>query len=530
VPTGNSATSWSWLNKSTLVMCLVTAEATWVSLLASASINASPGTHVHLPFLALVLPGLASVLVAGATSTIRSRWARWAVLAVIVLVGATLSAGLISQLNSAPLWRVAFLPWTVNGHNAMVAAASAWLLAGLGWGRGVWLGVRPPTFGHVAWSFLLGAAAFVGLFIGHADRHAVQLRAVTGSAGWLFFVWFPFISAVIALVRQRDLEASVMHRTGSRPGGAWLAILAVPMLGIAVIALLLALVVGPGAPIVARGVAHGAAAAGHGIAAAIKWVLGLLPESHGHSGAVRTVAPKLPTVPVGGATGAAHSGSIPVYVLIALYLVLAVVAILLLRLLLRSLLSMRRDPAPPDETVTEDSDSVFSWSHLLDQFRAFLRSIWRRLFGRFRRRADTVVAQRVSDDERAGALEAETVRRAYRRMLANARANGRGRRRNETARELQVRLGVGLAPEGQAALGTLTALYDVARYGETDHDPATAARASARADEVGSAVTDAAEQARERARAASAVAIAATGGASTTTRRDSMLRGRWRRR
>src|SRR5579859_69766 len=157
--TGSNARRWTWLPSLTIPAAVAVAEATWASLLVSAAVNGSPGVHVHLPFLAVALPSVAAAALAAWTARFGWRWwRRYLVLALIVLVGLSATAGLISELNLATSgWRAAIRPWTIGGHPPAAVAGAAWFVAIAAWGRGTWLGIAPPSFRHAVRSVVVGA-------------------------------------------------------------------------------------------------------------------------------------------------------------------------------------------------------------------------------------------------------------------------------------------------------------------------------------------------------------------------------------
>jgi Domain of unknown function (DUF4129) len=479
---GKSATSWSWLHSVAIPALLVIAEATWVSLLIDAIINTSSGPHPDLPFLAVATPAVAAVTVAGVLRRITGRW-WWQVLILIpvVVVGTSLAAstsGLLTS-GSGSWWRLATQPWSVSGRTAAAVAGTAWFVAALTWARGTWLGTVPPSFRATVWSLSLGAAAFIGMFLGRADRHAVAFRATTAGAGWLLFLWFPLSATVVALVRERDLERQALSRTSSRPSAQWLTILSLPMLGVALMALGIAVVIGPGAPIVGHAVAAAATAAWEAVAAAARWLWDLIPGWHSRPAPRHTrIQPRPPAGPSAPVRTSHALWTVPA---IAGGVVGAVIVVTVIVYLIRNLRPVRLRWKPPDADVEDETrDSVFSWRHLGGQVWGALLAWLGRLRRQHKGGDDDVVPDAVSSEPGP----TESVRAAYRRVLRGARASGQARQTNETTRELQNRLTTTLAAEPSEALGALTRLYDAVRYGETDPEESARAAASSDADSV----------------------------------------------
>ncbi len=464
---------------------LVTAEATWVSMLVSASVNSSPGTHVRLPFLALAVPAGLAVAWCAFMGRLRWRW-WWKALALApgIVIGAALSAGVIGELSrSGSWWATATRPWTVAGHPAAAIAAVAWFSAALTWGRGVWLGLASPSFRQVAWSLGLGAVAFIGIFAGRADHHAPTFLASTGAAGWLFFVFFPLSATAVALVRERQLEETLLASPGRPPGLVWVSVLAVPMLGVGLVALLLAVVVGPGAPLVGRVVARVVMAIWSGLRAAALWLWRLLPGSHhrAHQGAPAGPGPPHPA-PGGQRLPTLHASfHLPGVVW---DVGAAVLAVAVLYYLLRNLPPrMKWRPRPASGAVLEERSSLFSWRHLLTQVRRALPR-WPR-----RRRSALTGAAPPGVEGVGEQADLPAVRDAYRRVLLTARAVGRGRGPAETPRELEVRLSPDLGAGPARALRELTWRYDDVRYGAAEADETAGAAARRGSDTVAMALT-----------------------------------------
>jgi hypothetical protein len=491
--TGRPPTSWSSLHRIAVPAMLVTAEATWASILLSAAFNSSPGPHVRLPFLALALP--AALAVAWMAAILRLRW-RWWWKAPVVGIGAAaglaLTAGVIGELSrSGSWWSTATEPWSATGHAAAVTAGVAWFAATLAWARGLWLGAAPQSFRHVAWSLGLGALAFIGIFAGRGDHQAAAFLANTSKAGWLFFVFFPLTAAAAALVRERQLEETWLNRSGTPPGLVWASVLALPMVGIGLIALLLAVIVGPGAPIVGRGVARAAEAVGAAVVAAVRWLAHLVPRSHPRP------AQPLPGAPAHTPQAPRLHSAVPVHSYVTVptvvWLILAALAALgVVYFLIRNVPGrLKWRSSLPDEEVDEERSSLFSWRHLFSQLRA---ALWR---WPWRRRLPAGPGPRPATESAADEAAMASVRQSYRQLLVTARATGRGRRISETAHELEGRLSVELTPAPVDALRGLTFLYDGVRYGARPASESADTAAAVQSDTVRAALQEMASEAAQ---------------------------------
>lgn len=442
------------------------AEAAWAGLLLRAAVDGSHHVHVHLPYLAFAVPVVVATVTVGGASPWwdRHRRRRWRPAALVALVAcAALTAGCISELTvGGSLWRVAVEPWSSAGHRAATVAGDAWLVAILTWVRGTWLGRSELPVWHATASAAMAGAAFLGVFAGRTGgAHSAFVRA-TGDAGWLFFLCIPLLGSVIALSRQRDIQQRFLRRGQSPPGLVWLTVLAVPMAVVAAVAVVVALVVGPAAPLVGRGIV----ALVRLLADLVVDVARLLPAF-----TISHRAPKPRPAPVlkGHQPVAAHHAVSPVGVGIVIgvgALIAAAVVVLLIRWLRRR----PRRSAVATATDEEERDSVFSWEHLLEQIRSALRS----LFTRRRPAVAVAAAAPVAERPALGA-----VREAYRRVLVEARQAGAGRRPPETTGELQIRLGAELDTGGAQSLGQLTGVYDAVRYGEVEAEAEAVAGAEA---------------------------------------------------
>jgi hypothetical protein len=471
---------------------LVAAEATWVSLLLNAAINSStssggPQPQLRIPFLVVALPAVSATVVTGLVR--RRRWRWWwkaAALTVVVIVGAALTAGVVSDLTtSGSWWQAAVRPWSTAGHPAAVTTAAAWFVAGLTWGRGLWLGLATPSFRQTGWSLALGGLAFLSMFLGRADHRATAYLTNTRSAGWLLFVFFVLITASLALVRERDREESLLVRGGSPPAIVWMGILAVPTLGVALVALFVAAIVGPGAPAVGRAATRAAQAVARPIAAMGRGFWDLLPLTahHGHVSTSRSAPPPGPSSHGLRIPHPPHASfTVPAVVW---EVVGALLVVFLIRILLRRFGPLLRSrPPSPGNDAEEERDSIFSWRHLFAQLRTALAR-WPK-----RRRRPTTGGGGVGQ-ARSSAPEAEmavSVRQAYRGVLVAARTSGRPRHTSETARELDIRLSTDLATDTAEALAGLTDIYDAVRYGALQPDAAMNQVATAQAEMVRTAL------------------------------------------
>jgi len=451
---------WNWLHNVAVPVVLAAVEATWASLCLSAIVNGSGRFHMDLPYLAFALPAAGAACLLGLSGRPSWRWwQRGVVSAPLVVLGAALTAGLVSELSVPGTFAaVALHPWTVTGRIPSDTAAIAWLVAALTWLRGTWLGARPITFAHAAWSVTLGVLAFVVLFLVLAADHDQAAHLATPLAAVLFIVFFAGAIAVLALVRERDVEVEAQGRSATRPSGAWLTVLAIPLLGVAAVALVVALLVGPLAPLVGRAVKRAALAIGAAVAWLARAIGDLFPKSH-----PRSTITKARGAPTGGPRPAPkRPPSAPVHVPVWIGEVVAVVVIVVLLVLLVRWLAprlARRRTATP--VVDEERDTVFSWAHLRDQVLA----LFRRLFAR-RRRSFGADAPGEPVVTLAGSDQAG-IRAQYRRLLAAARRSEIGRAPSETTREFEHRLASSVVPDGAAGeLDQLTRLYDRVRYGE----------------------------------------------------------------
>ncbi len=437
-----------------------------MSLLVNSSWNGGHGPPVQLPFLAFAVPAVAAVVAIAATARLRWRWWQRALLiAPIAVVGAALTAGVISELSVAgSVWRVASHPWSSQDHRAVVVAGAAWFVAIVAWTRGTWLGTIRPSFRHAAWSAGLSTIAFIGIFVGRAAHGDIGFRATTRDAGALFLAFFLLTGAALALIRQREIEREVLHGSSAGPGFGWLGVLTAPLTLIAGVSLLVAVGGGPLVRLAGR--------AALAVVRAIRWVVTELGHLVPGGGQARRPAQK-PPLPIRTPSRVAHpslrlSGEIPIVAWeVVGALSIAAVIWLALRYLRPRWLRRAHDDS---SEVDEERDSVFTWSHLIGQLHLTLR----RLLGRLRRlrhRTQTAPGSTIRVEAQENWLGSfEDIRTAYRRVLVAARQRESPRGPAETAREFERRLshGFDISAEGDASasLHILTSLYQRVRYGD----------------------------------------------------------------
>lgn len=430
-------------------------EAAWFTVLlgALADGTAGPGRpSVSLPFLAIAVPGVVAVLAGG-----RLRWLP-AVAVAVVLAGVT--AELVAALTPG------VAAWAVPTGTAAVratkwAAAAAVLVCG----RGVWLGLAPPSRRQAEGSAMLGSFVLVAVLARRAVGHGAALERATSDAGWLMVVFFLAAVTAVAWTQVRSVEHAATRRTGTGPGGVWLAVVGVPMLVVVGAALL----IGGGGSVVGPGLVAGGRHVLEAILVGGTWLF-----RHLFNFRLRPHTSRATTLP---GTGLGHrpvgTHSNPVLdVLAALPFVLIALVVLGLAAYLGTLLVRhlrgRRHPEAPDEERT----TVFSWSHLLAQLAALVR--------RLRRRRQGLGVTAPAPAGTVGIEALDPTRAAYRRFLVAARAATVGREATETPRELAGRLVL-----DRRALRALTGAYERRRYGGTDtREPAAERAAEALADEL----------------------------------------------
>jgi TRAP-type C4-dicarboxylate transport system permease small subunit len=288
----------------------------------------------------------------------------------------------------------------------------------------------------------------------------------------LLLVSFPFAIALLAVVSERERERNSLRNRRSRPNIAWLGAVLVPMAAVAGVAVLLALDLRPLVRLL-----------GEAVRRVALWVLDVLDDVLSFLASLVHLSVHTQTRVTTRSGGTAHfkevSSRTPAWISVlaivigaVLLVVLAVVAFRALRALLRRR-RPRRVPVAP--LLDEEKDSLFSWSHLLDQLLGVLR---RWLGGRAGGAAEMAGTTTRDSDGRGP----DSVRSHYRQVLLAARAAGHPRRAFETPLELDSRLEP-FADEGAArALSNLTNLYDVVRYGGHLETGEEIARASADAD------------------------------------------------
>ncbi len=458
---------------------LLLSEAAWGTLVVGALANGTAGPHrpkLDLPYLAFALPALAALVIVslgrgrpGADRSGPRRWARRLAVAAAVVLGVALSAGLVaSSSSSGTTWAVAFHPWTLPAHHLLASRAArwGWGIAILGWARGSWAALAPPSLRQSATSLLLGALVFLFVFAHQIGASSTGFRRATGDAGWLLFVYFPVGGTAAAWAHERGVERRALRTSGTAPSGAWLAVLTLPLAVVAVVALAVggaATVVGPAAARVGRLIGSGLSAAGD-------WVFSHLPQISPPRGkALKLTLPKTRLGHRHAPLASSHPSALGIALLCLLCLLLLGLLALGVRASVRWARRLRRRR---EVEVDEERESVFSWGHLGDQVRRALLGLSTWLVGLLRRtrRADATVPPGTAPQAHG---HADPVRSAYRRLLSAASSAQRGRTSSETPRELARRLTS--LPElerlGTPELRSLTAAYEGVRYAGLDAEP-----------------------------------------------------------
>ncbi len=440
-------------------LLLVVAEAAWVTVLFGALADGATGPDrpaIDLPFLAIALPAVAAVVVAGFVGARHGRRVRWVATTVVVLVLAAVTAELVSSLTpGVDLWAAPALPVAVR------AVTWASVVSVLAWGRGTWLGLTGPSVQQASASCLVGAVVVVFVEIRRAAGHSPAFGRATQDVGWLLVVFFMAGVAAVAWANEQSVERAAMRRAGRGPGGAWLAVMAVPLVGLVLVASLL----GGGAGVAGPAVVQGA----RDLGSVITHLFDLLhlnfrihPSAHSTPGTtIHHVQPSRP--------GRVRSNGFATdlgYVLLGLVTVAAVGLIGVAGLwMVRRVRRHRR----ATETPEEDRDSVFTWSHFWAQLRAALTRVRRR-----RPVPRSTLASAVVTATPTAGAELDPVRAAYREFLVAARSVTLGRSPSETPREFRTRLTL-----DRRALSALTGAYERVRYGMQDPEEGRATAAEA---------------------------------------------------
>jgi hypothetical protein len=467
--TGATRTSWSWLYSLAVPALVAVVDATWISTWLAVLTSYGPGRGRFVPFLVVAVVGVLAVTLSRLGQRVISRLSGprriLAIVAGLVLavIGLLLSAGLFDAAIGHGSWLASsFHPWTLHQTgSAALATKLTWLAAIYLWLKAVWLSREELARNQVRLDVGLAGGFLVLFFIiaAASDRPAFSHQA--GPAAVLLLAAFPCAGAVLALMHERDLERRALRRPTGNPSGAWLTVVGLVLVVVtlvALVALALVVLVGPLGPWI-----------GDAVYDVINWIgrglnrlfspLGHLFKGGGHRD-YQPPATGTPSVLVPGIVG-----------VIALF---SAVTALLAWLRGRSKRGRRtraakvRSKRPElarrqaEDDDTDEIDSVFGWSHLINQLLTMIRRVLARLFGRRTDRKPTVVATP------AGAPPPDSVRAQYRRLLVAAREAGQGRRPSETPLELERRLAARESDEPVPdELTGLTQLYGAVRYGTT---------------------------------------------------------------
>jgi len=458
-------TSWTWLHRVVVPAVVAAVGATWASVWLSALVHVGTAP-ADLSYPLVAGPAVVAV-VAGALGrrfvppgcgqaaraalgrpgraahpggAERPRRAGLVPVALVTAVAAGtvaavgLSAGLVASALGPAGWVVAaFHPWDLHSARATGAAGLAWFVAVAAWTVGLSLSRREVDEPRAVRSSAVAGFALT-LFFVVAAVHGGRLEHLAGGAAVLLLVAFPGTAAVLALVHERDLERRALQRSAGPPGSVWFVTFGAPMLLVAGVAVLVALLAGPLGPLVVDAGRQLLVWVVTAVVDALHFLVHLPLRRASHPPApARQVPPLRRAAPA--ATHAPLWLTVVASTVAGILLLVGLVAVV--RRLWRWYRGRTRSDALAEEPgATTESDSVFSWSHLFAQLRAALRRRRPRLALRRHRPAPSPPERAASDPT----LSAASVRAEYRRLLAAAAVAGVARTRAETPLELAARL------------------------------------------------------------------------------------------
>ncbi|HJU15101.1 MAG TPA: DUF4129 domain-containing protein [Stellaceae bacterium] len=454
----------------------------WALVIARAFGEASPG------FLAMVL-----LFALGAWAGRLSRLAPWRPpWGRLLLVPATIAV-LPAWLYAAP-----HAPggWDISDWSALLSARNGALVGTVLvalylWGRGLWIGVWPPSTRTLGKWLVGGAAAFVALFALLAADHDSGVAPIAGRLELLVLGYFVLGLSVIALVHTETLHGR--SSAGQPISLSWAVALAVPMAAIAALGLLFSSDLAPVVRAILAPVVRAAAAAALALGNVLLWIgAWLLMFLHwlsslflaGAPGALRRGSLQLPP-PSHSALGILDQIVLLFVYALLLGLMAAGLASLFLRVLLYLRGLFRRGRAARDraDRVEEERSSLWSWQ----LFRNQVRGVWAALFGRVRNGYEALAGRaRAAVADRTGEPDPADIREIYRRLLRWAAARGYPRRAAATPHELWRQISAAV-PVASAALALITANYERARYGDSEVTGSALAASRAASEEIAKA-------------------------------------------
>src|SRR4051795_10683015 len=115
--TGPRDRAWTSLHRVAVPALWAAADATWAAVWIGAAANTSATFRMHLPYFAFAVPAVVAAVISGWTGRFGWHlWRRVLMLAPIVVVGAAVTAGALSEGSvDGSFWRVAIHPWTWVG-------------------------------------------------------------------------------------------------------------------------------------------------------------------------------------------------------------------------------------------------------------------------------------------------------------------------------------------------------------------------------------------------------------------------------
>jgi hypothetical protein len=434
----------------------------------------APGVGASSPaFVAMVL-----LFALGAWSGRLSAFVPWRhpfnLLPLLLTTVVALLVWLLAVLTPESGWGLSSWSAVLPARNSVAVseAVGTGILALYVWGRGVWIGVRPPSTAALGGWLVGGTAAYLALFSLVAADPDIGVAAIAGRLELLVLGYFVLGLSVLAIVHAKTLHGRVP--AGQPTSLARSLALVIPMTAIVVLGLwlgsdLIPLMRAILAPVL-RVIMRNTAAAAHALGKALLWIVhqlvmfldwlsptapGTLPQ--GPPGGLR--------VPLSKAEASLLDQIIFLFVCALIFaLIVSCLTLLCLRLFRYLRFLFRRSVRNDTDIIEEERSSLWSRKLFRDQLRALRTELARRLLRRRQALAEWAMAAMAS---RSGKPDAGDIRAMYRRLLRWADAHGYRRLPATTPHELWRQISADL-PATSNAIAVITRDYERARYGDIE--------------------------------------------------------------